>query len=216
MCGILLVCQPHHVHHRHQEGLEGSADGEPQLQQLSRSHWAAVGSGGEGDGPAVDAPASSITAAASAARVLGSSEQRSAAEVVSGAAAVIEALSPFCHSLERRGPDSLGACHVVLRTAEEHQGQCGDRDGGDDGSAFPAAAAELLLCASLLQLRGGHPVRPPLISKAPSTGSSVLCFNGEVLGGRSVPVAAGENDGEALLRALELAPGAGVVLVCLV
>lgn len=108
---------------------------------------------------------------------------QSAAAAAAAAAddAAIAAAVPFFPGLSARGPDHLGTtCIHVADSANS----CG---GG----------TELLLAASLLQLRGAARVRPPLASPC----GGVLCFNGELFGGLDVP--RGANDGERLLEALE-------------
>ena len=85
----------------------------------------------------------------------------------------------FLPSLRRRGPD------------------------GVEQARFAAGRAELLLVASLLQLRGAAAV--PALRRGNC--GSALCWNGEVFGG-SLGVAEDGNDGSVLLDALLATPEA--------
>jgi hypothetical protein len=69
----------------------------------------------------------------------------------------------------------------------------------------PLGAGSLLLCASLLQLRGISASTCPLQDGQ----GNVLCFNGEVFGGLHVPP--GSNDARLLLAALAAAQEQGAL-----
>ena len=64
---------------------------------------------------------------------------------------------------------------------------------------------QLLLAASLLQLRGEDPVVNPHVDEH----GNVLCFNGEIFQGPEAICSAHANDGSALLKALAAAKPSG-------
>lgn len=89
-------------------------------------------------------------------------------------------------------PSGTGDNSTTARSGSSH-------DGTPAVDQHSTARLQLHLAASLLQLRGDSPSTSPLVD----SDGNVLCFNGEIFAG--LDIAQGDNDGKALLRALQQA-----------